>query len=671
MSLQAPKLDDRQFQDIVDEAKKRIPHYLEEWTDHNVSDPGVTLIELFAWMTDMMLYRMNRLPERHYIKFMEMLGIRLQEPVPAKVPVTFWLSAAQETAVVIPAGTEVATVQTETDPSIVFTTESEFIVRTPDLAAVLRYQPSLEGDSSGEAYQFLDLRRLENFEIFSSIPQAHDGIYFGFSHDLSHHILEFYFACSEQGGIGIDSTLPPYLWEAAAVHPERGVLWQACELEEDKTKGLLVDGRMQIHLPHMDQHSIGEATDLYWVRLRLRERDEYSKGMLAYSQSPRINDIAVITVGGTANVTHTQEVSEEILGISDGSAGQQYQLQVAPVLPLTAGQGLIVEYNDQHQLWAEVSDFADCDEHDQVFTLDHSSGELRLGPALRQPDGTVKLYGAIPPRNAVIKFSKYRHGGGQTGNVAAGKIRTLKTSIPFISRVHNRQPARGGRDEESLQNAIVRAPAVLRSRDRAVTERDFEFLAQQALRNQDDVQEQVGRVKCLQPRPSEAGRIAPGQVYVLVIPYILNPARYLAPSELEPSSAAIEVIRKELDQKRLLTTRLDIRRPEYRWVAVRVQCRPNPDADETRLRQAIEARLYKFLNPLTGGADGKGWPFGRELFESDVYQCLQGMPNVQFIRKVSVFVTTAGGGIQGNAVETVEIVGHGTIASGVHEVVFL
>ena len=75
MALTPPKLDDRHFQDIVDEAKKRIPHYIKEWTDHNVSDPGVTLIELFAWMTDMVLYRMNRVPDLHYIKFMQMLVI--------------------------------------------------------------------------------------------------------------------------------------------------------------------------------------------------------------------------------------------------------------------------------------------------------------------------------------------------------------------------------------------------------------------------------------------------------------------------------------------------------------------------------------------------------------------------------------------------------------------
>ena len=69
-----PMLDDRKFQDIVDQAKRLIPRYCPEWTDHNVSDPGVTLIELFAWMTDLLLYRVNQVPERKYIRFLEMIG---------------------------------------------------------------------------------------------------------------------------------------------------------------------------------------------------------------------------------------------------------------------------------------------------------------------------------------------------------------------------------------------------------------------------------------------------------------------------------------------------------------------------------------------------------------------------------------------------------------------
>src|SRR5260370_36531936 len=107
MPFPVPNLDDRTFQDIVDQAKIMIPHYCPTWTDHNVSDPGVALIELFAWMTDLMLYRVNQVPDKVYLKMLEMIGIRLQPPRAAQAPVTFHLSLPQPNQVVIPKGTEV------------------------------------------------------------------------------------------------------------------------------------------------------------------------------------------------------------------------------------------------------------------------------------------------------------------------------------------------------------------------------------------------------------------------------------------------------------------------------------------------------------------------------------------------------------------------------------
>src|SRR5215208_6014566 len=117
MPLPTVTLDDRHFQDIVDEAKTRIPTYCPEWTDHNVSDPGVALIELFAWMTDLLLYRVNQVPDKMYTSFLELIGVRLDPPRAARVPVTFHLSAAQAMDVVIPEDTEVATIRTETNPA--------------------------------------------------------------------------------------------------------------------------------------------------------------------------------------------------------------------------------------------------------------------------------------------------------------------------------------------------------------------------------------------------------------------------------------------------------------------------------------------------------------------------------------------------------------------------
>ena len=83
MALPVPNLDDRRFQDLVDDAKRLVQQRCPEWTDHNVSDPGVTLIEAFAWMTDQLLYRLNRVPDRHYVKFLELIGVRLFPPAAA------------------------------------------------------------------------------------------------------------------------------------------------------------------------------------------------------------------------------------------------------------------------------------------------------------------------------------------------------------------------------------------------------------------------------------------------------------------------------------------------------------------------------------------------------------------------------------------------------------
>ncbi|MCU0520142.1 MAG: putative baseplate assembly protein [Anaerolineae bacterium] len=667
MALTRPKLDDRQFQDIVDEAKKRIPHYNKEWTDHNVSDPGVTLIELFAWMTDILLYRLNQVPDLHKIEFMEMLGITLQEPVPARAPVTFWLSQPQHVPVVIPAGTEVATTQTETQGSIVFTTDVDLRVEPPAMVSVLS---RVQSRGSGEpSYRDQNLRRLEagfgGFEAFSTVPQADDALYFGFENDLSRHVLGFEFDFDPAGGAGVDPTLPPYVWEAST--GDRDTHWKPCAVEVDTTRSMNTGGRVQIHLPAMGKADFKQG-NLYWVRARIKEISprEQREGMQPFEKTPMLRKVKVATWGGTTTAAHAQVIRNEYLGQSDATPGQRFILQRKPVLARQAGETLLVQVEGRPpEPWTEVPDFSESDATSRHYTLDSVTGELRLGPAVRQPDGTIRLYGAIPPRHANLVFAGYRYGGGQEGNVQAGVLNTLKTAIPYIARVSNREPAWDGLDAESLDSAMMRVPALLRSRDRAVTESDYEFLATQA------IPAAIGRVKCLQPRPAEAGRVAPGQVYVLVIPRLPNPGAYLEPQQLELDPADVAALTAYLDERRLLTTRLDIRPPAYYWVACRVQLRAAPGVPQAEVEAEALRRLYRFLNPLTGGPDGKGWPFGRALFVSDVYQCLQGMPNVQFVRGVRMFAARPGGSAQGEPAESIDVIAHGVIASGAHEIEFI
>ncbi len=142
MGFETPRLDDRSFNDIVEEARARIPLYTPEWTDHNLSDPGITMIELFAWMTDIVLYRLNRVPDKHFVKFMELVGMRLQEAEPARVDMTFWLSAPQPSAITLPNGTEVSTTRTETEQAIIFSTDGAMEIKIPKLKHLMISGPA-------------------------------------------------------------------------------------------------------------------------------------------------------------------------------------------------------------------------------------------------------------------------------------------------------------------------------------------------------------------------------------------------------------------------------------------------------------------------------------------------------------------------------------------------
>jgi predicted phage baseplate assembly protein len=135
MSLPVPNLDDRKFQDIVDEAKRLIPSLCPEWTNHNLSDPGVALIELFAWMTEMSLFRLNQVPDVFFTRMLNLLGFEPFPAAAARAPLTFW-SSPDAQSVVVPAGTQVGTTG-DVGALRIFTTLDDLVIRQPTLAAAL------------------------------------------------------------------------------------------------------------------------------------------------------------------------------------------------------------------------------------------------------------------------------------------------------------------------------------------------------------------------------------------------------------------------------------------------------------------------------------------------------------------------------------------------------
>jgi len=624
MPLPMPPLDDRSFQDLVDEAKRRIPLYCPEWTDHNVSDPGVTLIELFAWMVDILLYRVNQLPARHYVALLNLLGIQLQPPRAASAPVTFYLSAPQSQVITVPRGTATSTTRAGGAEAVVFTTDTELQIRPARLRYIVtRYR----GADGVMAYHEIPLTRLSNeFTVFSpERPQEGDAFYVGFDVNLDNHYVGLDIGAVRAGGLNIIPEAPPIVWQAWTADG-----WRDTDIELDSTGGLSFTGQVRMHLPVLARSEIN-GLDAYWVRCQVTPTREDQR---PYATSPILRSVDIVTWGGTVMASHATEVVNEPLGRSDGSPGQVFHLQHTPVLPRLEDERLEiwVPGTEGWQTWVEVETLSESQPEDRHCTLDSASGEVRLGPALRQRDGTVLRYGAVPPRGAEVRFSRYRYGGGTTGNVRAGSISEPRVALAYIDRTSNRVPAQGGLDQETLEQAMFRARNLLRTRYRAVTADDYEFLTLDAFRGE------IARACCLQTPLGASGaeQAGPGQVYILVIPQLPDEesATYIPLARLALPPALQQRIMAFLDERRLLTTTLQVQAPAYKRVRVDARVVARPEANERRLREEIGAALNRFVNPLKGGPDGTGWPFGRELYLSDLYSCIQkvdGLLNVQNI----------------------------------------
>ena len=328
---------------------------------------------------------------------------------------------------------------------------------------------------------------------------------------------------------------------------------------------------------------------------------------------------------------HAEAAPGEPLGTSSGEPGQAYAVRRFPVLPRTSDETVRVVVPQpgggearESQLWTEVEHFGLAGEDDRVFTWASATGEIRFGPRLVERDGRSRQHGAAPPADAQIFVTGYRHGGGRRGNVGAGRLTVLRTSVPFVATVTNLGPATGGVDAESVENAKIRGPLSLRSGDRAVTVEDFERLTQQA-------SPAVGRARCLVPEPGEPVR-------VLIVPRVDVPAGSLTLGHLALPSPLVAAVAEHLDRRRLLTTRVQIDEPYYQGLMVAAEVQAMAGIRAESIQESALAALYEFINPVTGGADGRGWPFGGTLNDGDIHALLRGVPGVATVGRVYFFL---------------------------------
>jgi hypothetical protein len=171
--IPSPNLDDRSFEDIVQEAIRLIPQYCPEWTNHNRSDPGITLIELFAWMTEMSLYRMNRVPEKNFLAFLELMGISLTPPQPARTVVKFAIHPKAD-RVVVPSATRVGTKPGVDGSYATFETDADVVVTNNDLVKCMSQHHDTFADNTG-----LLGKRREGVALWSGVRAVERFLYLG------------------------------------------------------------------------------------------------------------------------------------------------------------------------------------------------------------------------------------------------------------------------------------------------------------------------------------------------------------------------------------------------------------------------------------------------------------------------------------------------------------
>jgi predicted phage baseplate assembly protein len=362
----------------------------------------------------------------------------------------------------------------------------------------------------------------------------------------------------------------------------------------DDTLAFTIPGFVRLKLPAAGlvvPATLGGRTDAAraWLRARL--------AVTFYEAAPALSLVAANTVAAQA----AQTVLNEIVGGSDGTPNQSFTLSSTPVLDGTLV--LTVDEGSGPVTWTQVDDFSGSGPNDLVYLLDPTTGGIQLGDGVTH--GHIPVANLGNPSGSIVA-TIYQFGGGARTSIAAGTALTLMTSIPGIDTSNVASPfaAYGGTDEESLQDAMDRAPEALKSQNRAVTCADYELLAMQA--------GPISRAKALPLyHPDFPGMSVPGVVTVIVVPNVDVPAPM-------PSPGLLRTVCAYLDQRRLIATELYVIAPTYVPVTITLDVLAQPDADTGTVELAVEAALTAFLDPRTGGSAGTGWPFGGTIYFVDL-----------------------------------------------------
>jgi predicted phage baseplate assembly protein len=625
----APRLDDRKYDDLVAEIRARVsrytPEWKPEWNDLNDNDPGMILAQVFAWLSDMLLYRMNQVPDLHYAKFLELIGVELRAAQPATTEITFQVAAASDQERVdIPERTQVAA-NVPGGPPLVFETARA-------LAAVNLVLASVQADD-GAQYRDETERNTgtgAGFLPFGQLPRDGGALTLGFDLGPGYTAagrnvfppltidLAFWVAPAADGAQRVQQCGPlstrayaPALlqWEGW-----NGTGWAALDTLGDETLAFTRSGHVRVRVgsgANLLRDYIGayEALDgagaarvkLFWLRARLVRSQ--------YERAPRL--VAVRT--NTVAAIQAQTMRGEILGGSDGGRNQKWRLANAPVLK--GSVHIAIDEGTGSQEWEIRDDLFGSGPRDRHLMVNYTTGEVLAGDG---ETGAIPVANPNDPDTNVVAI-EYRYGGGLRGNVAAGLVKDLLTPVEGIDagKTANLFVASGGSNEERLDAAQRRARLALRAHERAVTPEDFEQLARDA--------GNVARARALPlAHPDFPGVKVPGTITVIVVPddgssESPDPPPAGSPPPV-PSEGLLRTVCEFLDARRLLASEVFVVAPRYVPLAVDVQVVLKDEADPGTVKLAVERALARYFHPLLGGDDGKGWAFGGALRYSKIVQ---------------------------------------------------
>jgi len=652
MPLPAPILDDRAYAELREELVRRIPVYAPEWTDHNASDPGIALLELFAFLGEGLLYRFNQIPESTFLAFLRLLDVPVRPAVPARALVAF----APDGAVAVPVDRRTALhagdVGWETldevdvlpataravckraapapeDPEHAEYARQSLAALGLDAAAATFYAPQVLGEDPLEpGAALLELPEAVDGTLWVAVlagdpaPLAGAALSLGCVWDGDPGAVADREACP---GPGAGRPAPPVVWQVSTGRLDRDgePVYRTLEAVGDTTRGLTRDGVVRVRLPASvadfgvfpegDEELLGTG-----VRPPELEDEELRPAVVSWLRAfrpdgGRFGRLRWLGLNA-AEAEQTRRALAELLGTGTGEAAQVHRLVNAPVL--ADSLAIDVEGDGGWTAWERVDGFEGSGEDDRHYVVDAEAGEVRFGDGVR---------GLAPPLGRRIRTGGYRWGGGRAGNVAAGAIDRVDR-LPV--RVANPLPARGGADAESVAEALERIPGELRRRDRAVTPGDFAELAR-ATPGAD-----VGRAECLAlVHPRRLGDVSAGVVSVVVWP---REDRRNAAAPM-PDRALLQAVCVHLDARRLVTTELYVVPPSYRPVAVAVGLRVRPGHGVDAVRRWVEQVLRQYLSPLPPyGPAGAGWPLGRRVHGPELEAAALQVEGVEFLEGLEV-----------------------------------